>query len=84
MPEIQFDTYTKYKTKKVIPNAVDMAQKLITDNPELFKDCFDTKYKIAVMMHEYADKCCDFTSIDLSVIQNELAQLNNLSKNTTP
>lgn len=40
-----------------IPNAVDMAQELISNNPTLFKDSLDTRAAIAEVMVDFYKKC---------------------------
>lgn len=83
MSELQFDTYTKEKNKKTIPNAVYMAKKLISDNPELFKDCFDTYFKMAELMHRYADKCNEYSNLDFSISEIR-KELTNLTRTINP
>lgn len=60
---------------KYLPFAIDIADKLIKDNPDLFKDCTDTKMKITVAMIEFAKDCVDFLYPEEQTIKTELQSL---------
>lgn len=75
MPELQFNTYEKLKHRKAIPNANEMAKKLIEANTHLFVNCPETAFKMSVMMQTYALMCSDAPKEDLSLILNDLNNL---------
>lgn len=59
------DLFKDYK----IPSAVDMAKKIIKDNPSLFTDSLDTQLVIAKAMGEYYDACRDYVNQDKPLIE---------------
>lgn len=60
---------------KYLPFVIDIADKLIKDNPTLFKDCTETKIKITVAMIEFAKDCVEFLYPEEKTIKTELQSL---------